>query len=75
MYYICTADLWSKWIPNRLKFSKDGVYECIAKDTFINNQMQEDDISVEKWQHYFIQIDLDEVNIEEIKEILECEKV
>lgn len=75
MYYRCTADLWSKWIPNQLKFSKDGIYECVSKDTFINNQRNIDYIAVEKWQSFFIPIDLDEVNIEEITEMLECEMV
>ena len=75
MYYKCTSDLWSKWIPNQLKFSKDGIYECICKDVYLNNQRNIDDISVEKWQPFFVPFDIEEINIEEIKEILELEMV
>lgn len=71
MYYKCTRDLWSKYIPNLLKFSKDGIYESIRKNVYINNQNDVDDIAVEGWQKFFIPFDLDEINIDEIKNILE----
>lgn len=71
MYYLCTRDLWSEIIEGLLKFSKDGIYECVQKDVYINNQGNIDYIHVEGWQKYFIPIDLDDVNIEEIKELIE----
>jgi hypothetical protein len=36
-YYRCTSDLYSIVIENLLKFSKDGVYECVGKDVFVND--------------------------------------
>lgn len=66
MYYRCTKDLWSLYIPNQLKFSENGVYECIKKDTYINNQGNIDYIAIEGWQKYFIPIDLNTINIEEL---------
>lgn len=74
-YYKCTANLWSLYVPNQLKFSKDGIYECIKKDVYVNNQNNVDYIAVEGWQQYFITIDLEEVNIEELTAILEPELI
>jgi len=72
-YYICTKDLHSIFIKNLLKFSKDGVYECLEKNVFINNQREKDFIAVEGWQKFFVPIDLEDVNIDELKEVLELQ--
>lgn len=71
MYYKCTADLWSLFFPGLLKFTKNDTYEQIQKDVYINNQGKEDDVNCEKWQEYFIPIDLAEIDISEIIEELE----
>jgi hypothetical protein len=55
--------------PNRLKFTKDGIYELVGEDTYVNNQGELDCIAVERWQKYFIPIDGD-VDISEALEIL-----
>lgn len=72
-YYICDSDLWSLYIKGQKKFTKDGIYECIGKDVYINDQGNRDDISVEKWQKHFTPINLEDVNIDEITEILKEE--
>ena len=36
-YYRCTSDLYSIVIENLLKFSKDGVYECVGNNVFVNS--------------------------------------
>jgi len=75
MYYKCSANLWSIVFKNRLKFSKDGVYECVGKDVYINNQMEVDYISYEGWQKFFRPIDLNEVDISELDEVLQCDLI
>lgn len=72
-YYRCTSDLYSVFIKNLLKFSKDCVYECVGNNVFINNQGDKDFISVEGWQKFFVPIDLEDVNIDELKEVLELQ--
>lgn len=72
-YYRCTENLYSHVFKNLLKFSKDGVYECVGKNLYINNQGKEDLVSVEGWEKYFVPIDLEKVDIEELKELLEFE--
>jgi peptide methionine sulfoxide reductase MsrB len=72
-YYRCTSDLYSIVIENLLKFSKDGVYECVGNNLFINNQRKKDFIAVEGWQKFFVPIDLEDVNIDELKEVLELQ--
>lgn len=54
-----------------LKFTKDEVYLSIAPNTYYNNQNDVDCVTFEKWEMYFVPIDLDDVNIKEIIEILE----
>ncbi len=74
MYYKCTKDLYSIVIPNYLKFNKDGIYECIQKDVYLNNNFEPDNISIEGWQEFFIPIDIDNVDINEIKDLLQPPK-
>jgi peptide methionine sulfoxide reductase MsrB len=72
-YYRCTSDLYSIVIKNLLKFSKDGVYECVENNLFINNQREKDFIAVEGWQKFFVPIYLEDINIDELKEVLELQ--
>jgi hypothetical protein len=54
--YKCTRDLYSIVFEGRLKFNNCGLYKRIAKDVYINNQGNIDDVSIEGWQEYFIYI-------------------
>jgi hypothetical protein len=40
---------------------------------FINNLGQKDHISVEGWQKFFVPIDLEDINIDELKEVFELQ--
>jgi hypothetical protein len=83
MNYRCTADLYSIYFKGLLKFSKDGIYKCIRKDVYINNQGMADFIVHEGWQKYFIPLEnndqyeaeIENVNIDELLELLKPYKI
>ena len=47
--------------------------DTVGNNVFINNQRKKDFIAVEGWQKFFVPIDLEDVNIDELKEVLELQ--